>query len=61
MNQQMIDSMRALLSAIKEAEIEWMESKGQARIKSTVVVDRSDEIDQLQKEVRPDHSNYEVK
>ena len=30
----------ALLSAIKEAEIEWMESKGQARMKSTVVVDR---------------------
>ena len=61
-NQQTRDSMRflyskssttydALLSAIKEAEIEWMESKGQARIKSTVVVDRSEEIEELRKKL----------
>ena len=41
----------ALLSAIKEAEIEWMESKGQARIKSTVMVDRSDEIEELRRKL----------
>ena len=61
-NQQTRDSMRflysranttydALLSAIKEAEIEWMESKGQARMKSTVIVDRKDEIEELRKKL----------
>ena len=41
----------ALLSAIKEAEIEWMESKGQARMKSTIVNDRSDEIEELRRKL----------
>ena len=61
-NQQTRDSMRflysrasttydALLSAIKEAEIEWMESKGQARMKSTMIVDRRDEIEELRKKL----------
>ena len=30
----------SLLAAIKEAEIEWMESKGQFRMKSATVIDR---------------------
>ena len=38
-----------LLSAIKEAEIEWLESRGQARMKSANIIDRSDEIEELQK------------
>ena len=61
-NQQTRDSMRflysepsttydVLLSAIKEAEIEWMESKGQARLKSTVVIDRSEEIEELRRKL----------
>ena len=61
-NQQTRDSMRflysepsttydVLLSTIKEAEIEWMESKGQARLKSTVVIDRSEEIEELRKKL----------
>ena len=59
-NQQTRDSMRflysktsttydTLLSAIKEAEIEWLESRGQARMKSANIIDRSDEIEELRK------------
>ena len=40
-----------LLSAIKEAEIEWMESRGQARMKSATIVDRNDEIEELRKQL----------
>ena len=40
-----------LLAAIKEAEIEWLESKNQIRMKSATVVDREDEIDELRKKV----------
>ena len=40
-----------LLSAIKEAEIEWMESRGQARMKSATIVERSDEIEELRKKL----------
>ena len=36
---------------IKEAEIEWLESKGQIRMKSTTVVDCKDEIEELQKKL----------
>ena len=59
-NQQTRDSMRflysktsttydTLLSAIKEAEIEWLESRGQARMKSANIIDRSNEIEELRK------------
>ena len=55
-NQQTRDSMRflysktsttydTLLSAIKE----WLESRGQARMKSANIIDRSDEIEELRK------------
>ena len=37
----------SLLAAIKEAEKEWMESKGQFRMKSATVIDRSQEIEEL--------------
>ena len=40
-----------LLAAIKEAEIEWLESKGQIRMKLATVVDRKDEIEELQKKL----------
>ena len=61
-NQQMRDSMRflntketttydTLLVAIIEAEIEWLESKNQIRMKSAMVVDREDKIDELQKKI----------
>ena len=57
-NQQTRDSMRflytkemttydSLLAAIKEAEIEWMESRGQLNMKSATLMDRSDEIEEL--------------
>ena len=39
------------LAAIKEAEIEWLESKGQIRMKSATVVDRRDEIEELWKKM----------
>ena len=69
-NQQTRDSMRflyskssttydTLLSAIKEAEIEWLESKGQARMKAATIVDRSDEIEDLRK--RLDHITATMK
>ena len=58
MNQQTQDSMQflytkemttydTLLAAIKEAETEWLESKGQIRMKSATMVDRRDEIEEL--------------
>ena len=61
-NQQTRDSMRflytketttydSLLAAIKEAEIEWMESKGQFRMKSATVIDKSQEIDELKQKL----------
>ena len=61
-NQQTHDSMRffytketttydTLLAAIKEAEIEWLESKGQIQMKSATVVDRRDEIEELWKKL----------
>ena len=61
-NQQTRDSMRflytkatttyeSLLAAIKEAEIEWMESKGQVRMKAATVVDRSEEIEELKQKL----------
>ena len=34
-----------LLATIKEAEIEWLESKGQVRVKAVTMVDRKDEIE----------------
>ena len=40
-----------LLAAIKEAEIEWLESRGQIRMKSVTVVDRQDEIEELWKKL----------
>ena len=69
-NQQTRDSMRflyskssttydTLLSAIKEAEIEWLENKGQARMKAATIVDRSDEIEHLRK--RLDHITATMK
>ena len=36
---------------IKEAEIEWLESKNQIRMKSATVVDHEDEIDELRKKL----------
>ena len=48
-----------LLAAIKEAEIEWLESKGQIRMKSATVVDRKDEIEELRKKL--DHLAATVK
>ena len=61
-NQQTRDSMRflyskssttydILLSAIKDAEIEWLESKGQARMKAATVVDRDEEIKEIRKKL----------
>ena len=61
-NQQTRDSMRflytketttydSLLAAIKEAEIEWMESKGQFRMKSATVIDRFQEINELKQKL----------
>ena len=61
-NQQTRDSMRflymketttydTLLAAIKEVEIEWLESKGQIRMKSATVVDRRDKIEELRKKL----------
>ena len=41
----------SLLAAIKEAEIEWMESKGQFQMKSATVVDRSQEIEELKQKL----------
>ena len=41
----------SLLAAIKEAEIEWMESKGQFRMKSATVIDRSQEIEGLKQKL----------
>ena len=39
----------SLLAAIKEAESEWNESKSQVWIKSAVVPDREDEMEELKK------------
>ena len=61
-NQQKRDSMQflymkemttydTLLAAIKEAEIEWLESKGQIRVKAATVVDWKDEIEELRKKL----------
>ena len=57
-NQQTRDSMQflytkemttydTLLAAIKEAEIKWLESKGQIRMKAATMVDCRDEIEEL--------------
>ena len=62
LNQQTRDSMQflytkdtttydTLLAAIKEAEIEWLESKNQIRMKSATVIDREDEIDEIWKKL----------
>ena len=62
MNQQTRDLMQflytketttydSLLAAIKETEIEWMESKGQFKMKSAVLVDRTDEIEELKQKL----------
>ena len=40
-----------LFAAIKEAEIEWLESKGQVRVKAATMVDRADEIEELRKKI----------
>ena len=61
-NQQTRDSMRflyrkatttyeSLLAVIKEAEIEWMESKGQFCMKSAILVDHSEEIEELKQKL----------
>ena len=61
-NQQTRDSMRflytketttydSLLAAIKEAEIEWMESRGQLKMKSATLMDRTDEIEELKQKL----------
>ena len=61
-NQQTRDSMQflytketttydTLLAAIKEAEIEWLESKGQVRVKTATVVDRKDKIEEISKKL----------
>ena len=61
-NQQTRDSMRflctketttcdSLLAAIKEAEIEWMESRGQLKMKSATIMDRSDKIEELKQKL----------
>ena len=61
-NQQTRDSMRflytketttydSLLAAIKEAEIEWMESTGQFRMKSATLMDRSDKTEELKQKL----------
>ena len=70
MNQQTRDSMcflymkemttyDTLLAAIKETEIEWLESRGQIRMKSVTVVDHKDEIAELRKKL--DHLAATVK
>ena len=41
----------SLLAAIKEAEIEWMESKGQFRMKAANAIDRTDEIEELKQKL----------
>ena len=48
-----------LLTAIKEAEIEWLASKGRIRMKSATVVDWKDEIEELRKKL--DHLTATVK
>ena len=61
-NQQTRDSMQflymkdtttynTLLAAIKEAEIEWLESKNQIRMRSATVVNCEDEIDEIWKKL----------
>ena len=61
-NQKTRDSMRflytkettmydSLLAVIKEAEIEWMESKGQFCMKSAALIDRTDEIEELKQKL----------
>ena len=40
-----------LLATIKEAEIKWLEGKGQIRVKAATVVDRKDEIEELRKKL----------
>ena len=41
----------SLLAAIKEVEIKWMESRGQLRMKSATLIDRSDEIEELKQKL----------
>ena len=61
MNQQIHDSMRylydkesttydVLLTAIKDAETEWLEARGHLRMKSAVVADKT-EIDELREKL----------
>ena len=40
-----------LLVAIKEAEIEWLESKGQIRMKAATMVDHKDEKEELRRKL----------
>ena len=39
------------MAAIKEAEIEWLESKGPVRVKAVTTVDWKNEIEELRKKV----------
>ena len=41
----------SLLAAIKQVEIEWMESKGQFCMKAATMVDRSEEIEDLKQKL----------
>ena len=41
----------SLLAVIKEAKIKWMESKGQFRMKSATIIDRSHEIEELKQKL----------
>ena len=40
-----------LLAAIKQAEIEWLESKNQIRMKSATVIDSEEEMDEIRKKL----------
>ena len=40
-----------LLAAIKEAEMEWLESKGQIRMKAATMVDHKDEKEELRRKL----------
>ena len=40
-----------LLVAIKEAEIKWLESKGQIRMKAATMVDHKDEKEELRRKL----------
>ena len=50
----------SLLAAIKEAEIEWMESKGQFQMKAANIIDRTDEIEETEAENRETYSDRKI-